>query len=158
MAESADNGAGDGKKIESEASQATDSAAFSGTPTPDGSEATAQDPAGGAADALPIVEAPRLGAGEEVGATDAAEPSAAAGDETRAVRSLVPFADAAREHARETAAEAPGTKAPNKSSRFVLLAASIALAAGIGSFVGTMSASGVAQFFHPAAAQASKDE
>ncbi len=78
-------------------------------------------------DNLPMVIAPKLGAGDEevdeeeiADAPDAAAPAAA----------------------------------PGHSSRFVVLAASVAFAAAFGSFVGSVSGSGLAHVLYPAAAPA----
>jgi hypothetical protein len=76
---------------------------------------------------LPMVVAPKLGAGEDE-ATDEASDTAA----------------------NETAAPA----APAHSSRFLVLAASVAFAAAFGSFVGSVSGSGLVRFFYPAATPA----
>ena len=70
---------------------------------------------------LPAVVAPKLSAAADPAAASAAEPS----DETKAA------APAAR------------------SKRFVMLAASVAFAAGFGSFVGSVSGSGLARFIYP---------
>jgi hypothetical protein len=87
-----------------------------------GGEAAANEP-GVARINLPAVVAPQLSA-----AADHAETSAAAGsDQTK------------------TAA------APARSKRFVMLAASVAFAAGFGSFVGSVSGSGLARFIYPPA-------
>jgi hypothetical protein len=72
---------------------------------------------------LPMVVAPKLGAGED-------EPV----DET---------ADAA------AAAEAPASRA--HSSRFLMLAGSVAFAAAFGSFIGSVSGSGLVRFLDPGA-------
>ena len=63
-------------------------------------------------------------------------------------------ADAASEVAAEPVA-AGGAAAPARSSRFALLAASLALAAGLGGVVGSLSASGLAHL-SPVAAAAPK--
>jgi len=66
-------------------------------------------------------------------------------------------ADAPSEAAEEPAAAggAAAVAAPSRSSRFALLAASLALAAGLGAVVGSLSASGLAHF-SPVAAAAPK--
>src|SRR5271154_6847049 len=68
---------------------------------------------------LPMVVAPKLGAGED----DAMD-------------------DAAGEPAKETAA------APANATRFLVLAASVAFAAAFGSFVGSVSGSGFAHYLY----------
>jgi hypothetical protein len=70
---------------------------------------------------LPAVVAPQLSAGAEQAHTSAADGS-------------VPSKSAA---------------APARSKRFVMLAASVAFAAGFGSFVGSVSGSGLARFIYP---------
>ena len=77
---------------------------------------------------LPMVVAPKLGAGEE------AEPVEETPDRTAA-------------DASEAAAPAAA-----QSSRFLMLAASVAFAAAFGSFVGSVSGSGLAHFLYPPAA------
>jgi len=71
---------------------------------------------------LPMIVAPKLGAGEDEADETASAPAA------------------------ETAAPA----ADAHSSRFLLLAASVAFAAAFGSFVGSVSGSGLARLFYPA--------
>ncbi|MFY9892522.1 MAG: hypothetical protein WAK63_00115 [Xanthobacteraceae bacterium] len=87
---------------------------------------------------LPRAEAPTLEAVERPPAIEAA-------------------ADAASEAAEEPAAAggAAAVAAPARSSRFALLAASLALAAGLGAVVGSLSASGLAHL-SPVAAAAPK--
>jgi hypothetical protein len=93
----------------------------------DSSEANKED--------LPRAEAPTLEAVERPPAIEAA-------------------ADAASEAAEEPAAAggAAAVAAPERSSRFALLAASLALAAGLGAVVGSLSASGLAHLSPVAAA------
>jgi hypothetical protein len=69
---------------------------------------------------LPAVVAPQLSAAADQAATDAADES---------------------EHSKPAA--------PARSKRFVMLAASVAFAAGFGSFVGSVSGSGLARFIYP---------
>ncbi len=72
---------------------------------------------------LPMVVAPKLGAGvEDVEAT-----------------------------ADEAAADSAAPATPAQSARFLVLAASVAFAAAFGSFVGSVSGSGLARFIYPAA-------
>jgi FlaG/FlaF family flagellin (archaellin) len=101
MAQSPDNPSGDGEK---------DDAA-----TPHDGNAVDRN--------LPMVLAPRLGAGE----------------------------DDAFDEVREPAAETVAASPPPASSRFLLLAATVAFAASFGSFVGSVSGSGFVHYLSPAA-------
>jgi hypothetical protein len=98
MAQSPDNSAGDGEKAEPAAAKSHEIN-------------------------LPMVVAPKLGAGED---------------------------EAIDETAGETAAETAAPAAPVNSTRFLVLAASVAFAAAFGSFVGSVSGSGLARFIYPA--------
>jgi len=109
MAANPDEGAGDNGKAQSGAGKPQESKAES--------KAMSSN--------LPMVVAPKLGAGDDE-----------AIDET--------FGEGADETA---AAAAPAE--PVHSSRFVMLAASVAFAAAFGSFVGSVSGSGLARFFYP---------
>jgi hypothetical protein len=83
---------------------------------------------------LPVVWSPKLDAGaaaEDHAATLAADEAAESSDD----------AAAHAETAKDETTEATAT--PQRSWRFALLAATIALAAGIGSFVGSLTASGI---------------
>ncbi len=97
--------------------------------TPDhaavGGEIAAND-AGTARINLPAVVVPKL---------DAAEPSEAAAAE--------------QSEQAEAAAAGPAPAPAVRSKRFVMLAASVAFAAGFGSFVGSVSGSGLARFLYP---------
>jgi hypothetical protein len=66
---------------------------------------------------------------------------------------VAPKLSAAADHAANSAADEPGqTKtaaAPARSKRFMMLAASVAFAAGFGSFIGSVSGSGLARFIYP---------
>jgi len=109
MDEGPKNGAGDGRKAESNA----------------------------VAHHLPVVWSPKLGGEEAIEA-----PAAEAADERADFVSGEPMSPA--EH--DAVEEAPTAAAPQpRSSRFPLLAATIALAAGFGSFAGVLAASGVMQ-------------
>jgi hypothetical protein len=80
---------------------------------------------------LPVVWSPQLGAGEEFAdASPHAEQAAASPHD---------------EAPGDTAGEAASPAAPPRSWRFALLAAAVALAAGIGSLIGGMGASGLAR-------------
>jgi hypothetical protein len=103
MAESPDNSA-DGNKSEPEAV------------TPHEGKAVDKN--------LPMVLAPKLGAGED---------------------------DAMDEAAAEPADETGAAAMPANSARFLMLAASVAFAATFGSFVGSVSGSGFVRYFYPAA-------
>jgi FlaG/FlaF family flagellin (archaellin) len=78
---------------------------------------------------LPMVLAPKLGAGEDDAFDDASEPAEAA------------------------VAAAP----PAASPRFLMLAATVAFAASFGSFVGSVSGSGFAHYLSPATPQAASE-
>jgi hypothetical protein len=129
MGESLDNSAGDGEKAGPEAAK-----------TP-GNEVAAN--AGGTSESksseshLPVVWSPKLDAHEatenECPQFDAEEAMSAQADQS---------AD------EEQAGAASGVES-GRSSRFVLLAATIALAAGTGSFLGSLGASGVARLMAP---------
>src|SRR5271154_3771164 len=80
---------------------------------------------------LPMVVAPKLGARED---------------------------EAMDEASRASTNDAATPAAPVYSTRFVVLAASVAFAAAFGSFVGSVSGSGLARFFYPAGAAASGTE
>jgi len=85
---------------------------------------------------LPVVWSPKLHAGEET----AEEPQADAHEDMSS-------------SADEPAKEEPATAALSRTSRFALLAACVALAAALGSLVGSLSASGIAQLWPAAAAK-----
>jgi len=104
MAHSPDDTAGDGEKAASDAAKPLDSKSLEKN--------------------LPMVLAPKLGAGDE--AVD----------------------ESLDESADEAAAGTPA--APAHSARFLMLAASVAFAAAFGSFVGAMSGSGLVRFIGPA--------
>jgi hypothetical protein len=109
MAESQDNSA-DGEKSEPEAVKAHDSKSIDRN--------------------LPMVVAPKLGAGEDEAIDEApAEP------------------------AEETVASAM----PAHSARFLMLAASVAFAATFGSFVGSVSGSGFVRYFYPMTPEATTE-
>ena len=86
-----------------------------------GDNDTATTDAGAARINLPAVVAPQLSAAADHGETSAADESA----------------------------QTKTTAAPARSKRFVALAASVAFAAGFGSFVGSVSGSGLARFIYP---------
>jgi hypothetical protein len=106
MAESQDNSA-DGEKSEPDAVKAQDSKSVDRN--------------------LPMVVAPKLGAGED---------------------------DAMDEAPAEPADETIAAATPLHSTRFLMLAASVAFAATFGSFVGSVSGSGFVRYFYPAAPEA----
>ena len=65
---------------------------------------------------------------------------------------VAPQLSAAADHGETSAADESAqtkTAAPARSKRFVMLAASVAFAAGFGSFVGSVSGSGLARFIYP---------
>jgi hypothetical protein len=82
---------------------------------------------------LPMVVAPKLGAGED--------------ESTDEIHIEEPGAEA-----EESAAPPPAASAPTHSSRFMILAASVAFAAAFGSFVGSVSGSGLAHVLYPPSA------
>jgi hypothetical protein len=104
MAQSPDHTAGDGEKPASDAAKPLDGKSLDKN--------------------LPMVLAPKLGAGDEAVDESLDEPA----DE----------------------AAAAATTAPAHSARFLMLAASVAFAAAFGSFVGAMSGSGLVRFIGPA--------
>ena len=95
---------------------------------------------------LPVVWSPKLDAGERI-ADDLLGSSA---DEANASS-----ADQARDEGSESIDEPASDAAPSRSLRFAMLAASLAAAAAFGSFVGSLSATGVAHFWSPGATRAS---
>lgn len=103
------------------------------------------EPAAGNADErkLPVVWSPKLDAGEET----AEEPQADADEQISSSAD-----EAMKEEPAAAAAALPRT------SRFALLAASVALAAALGSFVGSLSASGIAQLWPSTAAKSGTAE
>ena len=88
---------------------------------------------------LPVVWSPKLDAGEDT----AEEPQADAHED---------ISSSADEATKEEPAAAAAAALP-RTLRFLLLAASVALAAALGSFVGSLSASGIAQLWPSAAAK-----
>jgi hypothetical protein len=65
------------------------------------------------------------------------------------VASNLSAADQAAAGAQEQSGQSKAAAAPARSKRFVMLAASVAFAAGFGSFVGSVSGSGLARFIYP---------
>lgn len=117
MAQSPDNSSGDGDKAESEATTSGDRKAQDRN----AQDRNAQD-RNGIDKNLPMVVAPKLGAGED-------EPL----DET----------------VETPADEAVAAAAPAHSPRFLMLAASVAFAAAFGSFIGSVSGAGLSRFIYP---------
>jgi hypothetical protein len=106
MAENPDDSSGDSEMARADAANR------------DGSKAVSSN--------LPMVVAPKLGAGEDE----------------------IVDEDIIEEHADEAAGE-PAAPAPHAySSRFLMLAASVAFAAAFGSFVGSVSGSGMARYLY----------
>jgi hypothetical protein len=89
---------------------------------------------------LPVIWSPKLDAGE-------AEPIEQESLEFDAEE----VKPAPEEAAASESSGDPGPAAPARSFRFVLLAATVALAAALGSFLGTISASGIARLMPPGA-------
>jgi hypothetical protein len=90
---------------------------------------------------LPVVEAPKLDGGEAM---------VPAGDESLADLPKLEVAEAIlppEVEALDEAPSEPATRADDGSSRFALLAATIAVAAALGSFLGSLSASGIVRLF-----------
>jgi hypothetical protein len=141
MGESPDKNLGDGKKAESETeSQAIQAAASEST------GAGGEKPEGRSIDNnLPVVWSPKLGARDGM-SDESPESDAHEG----------PSSDdeAVNEAPNQTAAAAPRAH----SSRFALLAASVAVVAALGSFVGSLSASGFVHFWPAAAARSNATE
>jgi len=102
---------------------------------------------------LPIVEAPKLDGSEEIAAAGVAAMS-----EKMSELPGSSAASAANEQMSEAAGQSAGTAAPSRSLRFALLAASVAAAAALGSFVGSLSGSGVAHLWPGAVASDSVAE
>jgi hypothetical protein len=101
-------------------------------------EASAASAASDALKDLPVVEAPSLdGAQAEVPVAEPAQAKAA-------VPMVAIARDASNDTTDEAAIEFAAASPQPRSFRFALLAASIALAAGVGALVGTLAASGMA--------------
>jgi hypothetical protein len=140
MGKSSDTSPGNGEKKVPEASKALDAKsadAASDTPKPQIGDA-APPPSATADNDLPIVEAPKL---------DGSEVTGPAGDETpklQASASAEPTAAVAAIEAPDKAAgDTIAATTQARSWRFMQLAATIALAAAFGSFVGSLTASGI---------------
>jgi hypothetical protein len=143
MDESSNESSGERKSQEPEAakSPANKSAATSGeTPQHQVTESKASD------SNLPVVWSPKLDAGaantEDFPQSDADEAMSGFADET------------VKEETSAPTGETAGQASPPRSLRFAMLAASVAFAAAFGSFVGSLSASGVAHLW-PASAPSS---
>jgi hypothetical protein len=106
MAENPDDSSGDSEMARADAASR------------DGSKAVSSN--------LPMVVAPKLGAGEDEFIDE----------------------DIIDEHADEAAEEPAAAAPPAYSSRFLMLAASVAFAAAFGSFVGSVSGSGLARYLY----------
>lgn len=115
MAENPDDSAGDSEMARADAADR------------DGSKAVSSN--------LPMVVAPKLGAGEDEVV-----------DETIIDEAVID--DAVEEPAVEAAAEG-AAHTPQGHSRFLMLAASVAFAAAFGSFIGSVSGSGLARYLDP---------
>lgn len=148
MGDSPDNGMGDGEETESGAFKA--------------SEDNAAGTNGGKAHAkafehrLPVVWSPKLDTEQEL------EPAVPDAEEFQDFEADAATASSDDGMAEETAGEGTGDPAaPPKqprSTRFALLAATIALAAAFGSFVGSISASGLLTLFHEATPASRSEE
>lgn len=82
----------------------------------------------------------------ETAATDAAAPST---NLPAVIAPKLSAADQAAAAPAEQSAQSKAAAAPARSKRFVMLAASVAFAAGFGSFVGSVSGSGLVRFIYP---------
>jgi len=91
-----------------------------------GADAAGRDGSKAVSSNLPMVVAPKLGAGEDE----------------------IVDEEVIDEHAAEAAEESPAPAPQAHSSRFLMLAASVAFAAAFGSFVGSVSGSGLARFLY----------
>jgi hypothetical protein len=140
--DNSDNNSGQNGENEAHQPAAGESAAAPSQPPVD----NAAPPASAASDAtndLPIVEAPSLdGAQAE---EPAAEPAARPAQPAAARPILAIASDGFRDRPDETAAIEFAAPPRPRSFRFALLAATIALIAGGGAFVGTLAASNVAR-------------
>jgi hypothetical protein len=117
-------------------------AAANGSPAA-GEGATPASAEGAAGGQLPMIESPRLGAGEPAAEEVSATP-------IKSISALpVRYREPMNEAPRAAAAAGPGTQ--QRSFRFALLAATIAGAAGIGALAGSLAAF---SFSHQTAAQA----
>lgn len=139
-----DNNSGQNREGEPHQPAADESAAAPAqSQLPLDNEASAASAARDALKDLPVVEAPSLdGAQDEVPAAEpAVEPAQA-----KTAMSIVAIArDAINDKAADAAAIEFAPAPQPRSFRFALLAASIALAAGLGALVGTLAASGMAR-------------
>ncbi len=150
-----DNKPGQNGDGETHKSAAGESAAAPGAPAasqpPVDNEAPTASAASDAMKELPVVAAPSLdGAQAEA---PAAEPAGALAKPEAAVPILAIASDAASDNSDDAAAITFASAPQPRSFRFALLAATIALVAGFGAFVGTLAASSMARH-QTAAAQA----
>ncbi len=146
-----------GEKAESEASKtpANDSAATGGDPSQpragDYAPPSIEAGRGALANDLPMVEAPTLDGGETIARSGAGAVNESPNFEA-AEAIAPPEGKAVNEMPSEPAVDS-GAPAPQaRSFRFALLAATIALAAAVGSFLGSLSASGFVRLFPAGAA------
>jgi hypothetical protein len=133
------NGQGDAHKPAAGDPAAAPDAADSAAGSSESASASASD----AMKNLPVVEAPSVDAAK---AADPIVEPAAAASAPAAAEPLAAFRDETAYDFRDDPAPIDLTAAPQpRSLRFVLLAATIAVAAGIGSFVGAVAATGYAR-------------
>jgi len=138
-----------GEKAEPEASKTLANSAATGSAPPQpqaGDSAPPSIEAGGdaATNDLPMVEAPKLD-GEETIARSGVEAVNESPNFDCAEAMATPDGEAVNETPSELASAAPAPQA--RSFRFALLAATIALAAALGSFLGALTASGIVRLF-----------
>jgi len=123
------------------------------------------DKAGGSAvpssdSSLPLVAAPRLGAGEDDHIDAAADETASDSNLPLIVSPKLgagedDHSDAAAD---KTAGASAGPAAPANSRRFLVLAASVAFAAAFGSLIGSVTGSGLARYLYPPAPASGGEE
>lgn len=116
-------------------------AASAGSQPPLDNDASAADAASDPIKDLPVVDAPSLDGTEDE--APAAEPAAALFKSEAAKRIVATVSDTVGDNEDEAAPIAFAAAPQPHSFRFALLAASIALVAGLGAFVGTLAASGM---------------
>jgi hypothetical protein len=132
MGKSSDKSAAKGAKAEPEASKM-----LAAEPASTSNDTPSSKPIDSS---LPVVESPKLGAEEAIEPSDAEAVNEALRFDAAGT---VSRAEAAQEMPREPAGETAAAAPQARSMRFAMLAATIALVAAIGSFLGSLSASGI---------------
>ena len=141
-----------GEKAEPEASKALadDSVAMGSAPAQpqagDSAPPSIEAGSDAATNDLPMVEAPKLDGGETI-ARSGAEAVNESPNFDCAEAIATPDGEAVNETPSELGADAAAPAPQARSFRFALLAATIALAAGVGSFLGALTASGIVRLF-----------